>query len=268
MNKLLEKYRYIKKLIKFLGLTEVLKIYAGRIFKGREGTHEIGNSALRHPFTITFAGGDIAMYSEVIPRKVYDLPGSLDEYVTGKLIVDIGANIGTAAVYFANRYPKSQVLSIEPHPRNFELLKKNISPYGKQLEARQAAFALDNEPIALTNTEVAKEGRHASYMFSNSLGNASKDAIKVPSIRPADILKISKSRIGILKVDIEGGEKDIFASKQIDALLEATNILMIETHDRYFSGSAKVVHDAAARNGFIEIKERGNEHFFINRSAT
>lgn len=207
------------------------------------------------------------MYSEVVPRKVYDLPGSFDGFINGNLIVDVGANIGTAAAYFASKYGGSTILSVEPHPRNFELLKRNANAYGKQIQAEQSAFALDGEKIALTNEEVGKEGRHASYMFSNTLGKRSKDAIKVSAITPADILKRTKGRVGVLKVDIEGGEKDIFSSKKVDELLKRTNILIVETHDRYFEGSTKAVHDAAARNGFIEFKERGNEHFFINRNA-
>ena len=45
--------------------------------------------------------------------------------VNNKIVVDIGANIGDSAIYFAVKGAK-KVIALEPFPKNFELAKKNI----------------------------------------------------------------------------------------------------------------------------------------------
>lgn len=43
-----------------------------------------------------------------------------------QIIIDAGAHIGLATLYFKKMYPQAKVIAIEPHPQNFELLEKNI----------------------------------------------------------------------------------------------------------------------------------------------
>lgn len=240
----------------------------GRLKKGSAALHKIENTLLKHPFFIAYGGSDLAMYSEVAARKVYDVQPPLDQYIYGRPIIDIGANIGAASAYFASRYPDSMILAVEPHPRNIRLLRKNASRYGKQIQIIEAALGLDDIPIPLANPDVANEGRHASYVFSADIKTDRREAITAKSITPRNLLvNLKDQKIGLIKIDIEGAEREIFASKLIDPLLKAANIFMIETHDRYFDGCTNTVKTAAARCGFIQFKERGNEHFFVNRSA-
>jgi len=53
----------------------------------------------------------------------------LDPPTEPKTIVDIGANIGLTSVYFANRWPKTRIIAIEPEPSNYALLLKNAQSY-------------------------------------------------------------------------------------------------------------------------------------------
>jgi FkbM family methyltransferase len=43
-----------------------------------------------------------------------------------KNIIDAGANIGLASVYFSQRFVNSTIVAIEPSKENFEILSKNI----------------------------------------------------------------------------------------------------------------------------------------------
>jgi len=45
------------------------------------------------------------------------------------LIIDCGANIGCASVWFATQYPKARILAVEPDPDNFRMLVRNSKPY-------------------------------------------------------------------------------------------------------------------------------------------
>src|SRR3989344_3010054 len=42
-------------------------------------------------------------------------------------IIDAGAHIGLATLYFAKQYPKAHILAIEPHPINATILRKNVT---------------------------------------------------------------------------------------------------------------------------------------------
>src|SRR5690349_15408454 len=41
------------------------------------------------------------------------------------LIIDGGANVGLATRWFAAHFPEAKIAAIEPHPANFEMLKRN-----------------------------------------------------------------------------------------------------------------------------------------------
>ncbi len=93
---------------------------------------------------------------------IYDVllrPGDRAEYVVPpslapRTILDIGGNIGAAALFFARRFPNAAIHVFEPVPANMALLKKNIAPYpritphpvalGNQ-DGEMAIFASDND---------------------------------------------------------------------------------------------------------------------------
>lgn len=55
------------------------------------------------------------------------------------LIIDAGANIGTSTVWFAENYPLSHIVSIEPDSNNFKTLAFNVANYF--VDCRAAAIA-------------------------------------------------------------------------------------------------------------------------------
>jgi len=70
--------------------------------------------------------------AEVFVRREY---GSLERFRT---IVDIGANMGSFAVYAAQSRPDARIFCYEPEQQNFRLLKQNIEING--LEGRVSVF--------------------------------------------------------------------------------------------------------------------------------
>src|SRR4051794_6387993 len=60
---------------------------------------------------------------EVFSGKSYPLMPLTGEVRT---IVDIGANIGAATLYFALHYPQARIFSFEPAPNCYALLAQNI----------------------------------------------------------------------------------------------------------------------------------------------
>ncbi|MEJ2007391.1 MAG: FkbM family methyltransferase [Acidobacteriota bacterium] len=106
------------------GLRGVLAICASRLVRRpREITGR--PPGIRHPVHIRVRTTDSSAYAEVLldGEYAFDLPFS------PKTIVDAGANIGMASIYFTHRYPDARVIAIEPEASNFALLARNVRPY-------------------------------------------------------------------------------------------------------------------------------------------
>jgi hypothetical protein len=61
------------------------------------------------------------------------------------ILVDVGANIGMICIAMLKRGYFREAIAIEPDPRNFELLKRNIKQNGLEGRIRVAAFAVSDE---------------------------------------------------------------------------------------------------------------------------
>ncbi len=74
----------------------------------------------------------------------------------------------------------------------------------------------------------------------------------------------SLTRIDLLKLDIEGAERTLFSEGCEDWLLY-TDIIIIETHDRFFPGCQEAV-DNALQADFICYRDYGEDQVFVRKS--
>jgi tRNA G46 methylase TrmB len=90
-----------------------------------KGIISIQLKKLKHPVLLRKNTTDIPTFNEVFywGEYAFDIPKAPET------IVDCGANIGLASVYFANRFPNAKIIAIEPEQSNFEMLQKNAAPY-------------------------------------------------------------------------------------------------------------------------------------------
>ena len=56
------------------------------------------------------------------------------------LIIDCGANIGLATIWFAIHFPEAVIYAIEPNEENFEILRKNTSHFGERIKHLKGAI--------------------------------------------------------------------------------------------------------------------------------
>lgn len=243
--------RFIRECIGSAGLTNTLKVVYDRKFtdQSRPQSIEIKDERyLKFPLRLVTVGGDLSVYQEIIDQGVYRLSENLANRVDGQPIVDIGAYIGITPAYFASRYPNSPVLAIEPQPRNFELLEHNSIPYAGQIEPLHAAFG-PQEGTAVAFKHAAGQHNYVTYSFTNGYDFSGNGTPAVETITPNGVLERlgELGRIGLLKVDIEGAEKAVFESPAIEPLLKRTDLLLVETHDRFVPGSSYAVQSAAER---------------------
>lgn len=213
---------------------------------------------------MTSAYSDVAMFTEIVGRGVYELPENLNWLINGKPVVDIGANIGASAAYFASKYPDSQVTAIEPNLRNYEILGWNAGQYRDQMEPWRYALSVEEGYVGSPNEEVGDKGRHSVYQYNIPGQEMGLDT--APAITPTGLVdKIAPTgRIGLLKVNIEGAENTVFSAPSSDILLQRSNVVIIEAHSHLVEGVSAVVDEAAHRNGLRQFDQRGSFKFFIN----
>jgi FkbM family methyltransferase len=180
-----------------------------------------------------------------------------------RVIVDAGANIGMSTIYFANRYPNSRIIAIEPEGSNIRILKRNCC-FFPNVKIIQGALWSSSGEVSLTN-----HGKEP-WTFAVAEGPVPDANSKVKSYSMLDILEIANAdRIDLLKLDIEGAEKELFSSDS-DLWLDRVSVLAIELHDRYKPGCARAFYskligrdfhqEVRGENVFIQLRGHGGKH--------
>lgn len=157
-------------------------------------------------------------------RRGAELQAAYDAIVDSgarPLILDAGANIGAAAVYFGLVFPRAHIVAIEPAADNFALLEANIA--GLDVDARQAALG---STAGVTSLIDPGEGEWGYRTLAGAGG------VQVPVLAAAALVS---QKLGegcapfIAKIDIEGGEAELFARDT--EWVDRFPLLVIELHD-------------------------------------
>lgn len=150
--------------------------------------------------------GDRGMIHEYLlkPKKKYFIPHDLFK---PSVIVDVGANTGTASAYFRSIWPEAQIYAIEPAEINFRVLKKNAESFGK-MEPIKAALGDHDGVVHLVGSK--KDNASLSLKFDHKNPDYSEE---VPLRSLKSIMEEHQiGRINLLKLDCEGAEHDIIKS--------------------------------------------------------
>jgi FkbM family methyltransferase len=166
-------------------------------------------------------GADNFIHSEVFEHLYYNL-GLKQAPAT---ILDLGANVGLTAVYFAREFPNAEIACVEPIPANLDLLKRNVALNGIKARVFEAA-------VGETDGEIVMQLDAKDFGHKVATGDASGDCLTTASISVPSIMKaMGWSRIGLMKMDIEGHEKVLFSSPT--PWLNDVDVLCIECHDGF-----------------------------------
>ena len=217
--------------------------------------------------------GDKGVIRQIFQNKDYGISNwqqgkKLFEYhaeqskIRPSLIVDAGANIGASAVYFAKMFSGAVVFAIEPDVMNCHLLE--INTIGLNVFNFHGAISSVDGVLALEDPGRSDWGFMTRPIVDSS---SLKNTKKVKSISPSSILDHSSTRNTnplILKIDIEGGEDDLFAGDT--GWLNKFPLIIIELHDWMlpFSGSSRNFIKAVAQHDF-DFVHRGENIFLFNR---
>lgn len=158
--------------------------------------------------------------------------GMLD--VKDRVVVDVGANIGDTAIYFALNEAK-HVYAFEPFPYACRLAKRNIKENG--LEDRITLIDAACGSCGQSNSHVRLDAHAESNLGSQIRPSKTGKRIRILSLDEV-AEKYCKDE-AVLKLDCEGAEYPLILNAQVKTLRKFKQ-MMIEYHDGYKNLEARL----------------------------
>lgn len=231
-------WRYIIGTVRFFawdfGLRQLLAVW-----RTREPFVEVRLPGLPHRLTIRPTKPDVLVLWQTFGLRQCAVPLPTPP----RFILDAGANIGCTAVFLANAYPGARIVAVEPDAANAALAKKNCAPYS-QVELVEGAVwprpvlleieNPDGESWAFRMREKPRDG-----------GGAGMQGLTIDELTKG-------AAIDLLKVDIEGGEEQLFT--QDTQWLGRVGAMLVELHGL---NCERAVAHAASSSGFRQLPPQG-----------
>jgi FkbM family methyltransferase len=224
-SSLISNLRYLYSSFGLSGLITVLKAKLA----GSNRLLEVERPGIRFPFFLRCRTSDIATFDQIFIDEEYDCIASRPPQV----ILDAGANVGLASIYFANRFPEARIFAIEPESKNFETLRLNVAPYSN-IVPLHAALWNKNEEINLLDPGFGEWGFVTEQVGTEPIVRG-EVCQKVRGVTVDTLISEYRlDRIDILKMDIEGTEREVFQDPS--AWVGQIEALIVELHDRIKPG--------------------------------
>lgn len=167
-----------------------------------------------HPFqavdSLSFYWG----YREIFGQNIYRFP----DPGSAPRILDCGANLGLASLFFLLTYPDCRLTALEPDPVIFKILEANLRFHR-------------NPNTVLLN--VALTGQPGNFEFhqhrgdSGRLGHPLENSPSTTRVRGMALDELLAEPVDFLKMDIEGAEVEVLASTKF---LQHVRYIFIEYH--------------------------------------
>lgn len=238
--RLIENYGYLTAIIMYI-----------RFLLNQNGKMRV--PGIKHPVIFRPKTVDCYSLKEIFFFEEYkiDFPVRVSDPL---FIIDAGANIGFTSVYFANKYPNSTIIAVEPEAGNFEIILKNVKHYPN----------ITAKPVALWSRRALIEVKDRGYGLRGFIVEEA-DMQAVNTIEALSIMDLMGDRevIDILKMDIEGSEKEVF-SRNYDQWLPHVRCLVVEVHDHLIHECSKTLLRALSQYNF-SCFPRGENLCFINQ---
>ena len=180
------------------------------------------------PFSYRGETSDEVVGNEILEEGKYVLP--MEDFQP-KVIIDCGSNIGYSTLYYANTYPDAQIYAIEPEKINFKFLQYNTIFYDNIHLINSAVWGKESF-VRLENSDLGEIG----YMTVET-GEDDPTAFQATTIGKL-IHDNGINEIDLLKMDVEGAEKEIFGAEGVDDWLSKVKVLSIVLHDELRDGAS------------------------------
>jgi FkbM family methyltransferase len=177
-----------------------------------------------------------------------------DAETDSPLIIDCGANIGMATLFFKSMYPHARVLAFEPDPSTFDLLRwnveanglKNVTLYNKALYDAEGSIELYYDPKG--------EGSPLMSVIKEPTSSTSRT---VETVRLSSFID---QPVDLLKLDVEAAEDAVLRDLHVTGKLRLIKELIVEYHHQVPNkeDGLSTFLDTLTRNGFsFQIRTPG-----------
>jgi|APTNR8051073442_1049403.scaffolds.fasta_scaffold02574_10 FkbM family methyltransferase len=162
-------------------------------------------------------------------------------------ILDCGANIGMAALFFKKLFPGAEIVCFEPNPLSYKLLEMNVR-------------GNDLQHVTIINKAVADEVGKLDFFIGNEKGSViaslSEDRnntsrISVDAIRLSEF--IGERKFDLAKIDVEGAEHAVINDLILDNKINSIGEFMIEYHHMVDKKNTRLAEflEKMERSGFL-----------------
>lgn len=241
MQSLMDLFRTVKSHYKLFGSGGITFLYHKR---KKNSLISINVPSFSQPIFLRNSTEDIPMFYLIFQAKDYDF----DCDFKPKVILDCGAHIGLAAVFFANKFPDAKIFCVEPEKSNYELLVKNTGSYPNIKCIHSGVWS------KTTNLKIIDAGLGNWGFITEETDYPDNDTI--PAISIDEIMsRYNLSQIDICKINVEGTEKELF-DNNYENWVPKTKLILIELHDRIKEGCSKSFFKALINYKFC-LSNRG-----------
>jgi FkbM family methyltransferase len=176
---------------------------------------------------------DLEVLNEVLVLEVHDVAlGS-----PPATILDLGAHIGSSVLFWRARFPHARIVAVEPDPGTFSRLRRNV---GEMAGVELCQVAVTDRDGGVTFFPVRQSWR------STLFGNGTSTTVQG---RTLGSLVAELRKVDLLKVDIEGAERDILD----DAALGSVGAIVGEFHDFGLAGEHERFFEALSRHFVLDV---------------
>lgn len=238
---------YLRKLVSYhseLGFIRGTSFFIGRVLQTGQS---VSHPKVKYPIHLRPKTTDDKVFVQVFIKNEYDVPlGFVPE-----TIIDGGANIGLASIFFTSKFPKAQIVAIEPDAENAAAVIGNTTNY-PNVHVKQAAI-WPRQTVAKISDKygVGKWGIVVEEMSEEPEGG---EALEPNTCTIDSVMKeFGWEQIDLLKLDIETAEKQLFSENYM-SWLPKTKVIVIELHDWMVPG--------CSRPFFTAINEAFKEYRF------
>jgi len=165
--------------------------------------------------------------------------------------------VGYASVYFAHHFPNARIIAVEPESSNYQMLIQNTKQH-QNIVCVESAIWSEEKELTLQNPQAA----HWKFSYQDKASSVNGPNIQAQTLMGL-IKKFNLQRINLLKIDIVGAEKNLFAANT--DWLQYVDCLIIEIHS---AAAKKVVFTTLANYPhFYAHDVFHNYHIFLNRTT-
>jgi FkbM family methyltransferase len=197
----------------------------GHLLRGSRKTYSIQLRDFPSPVYVRRGTSDFLVLRDIFEDGEYQ-QSELFELPADSNILDLGGNIGMSVLYFARLCPNARIIGVEPDPDNFAMMTRNCRDL---IDARRATLV--QAFVAASDGHAGIDRSDEAWGFKKTEGPAN-GAETVPCVSiPSLLAKAAWNHIDLMKCDVEGTEKELFAD--CSAWIHKVKNLIVETHPPY-----------------------------------